>query len=333
MRVIPLNVSSIRGWIVRLMRHLQDCCVSTGALMQIGLMICWHLFQMQYLRAARKYLGCGILQNSMCQGGMSEQWSWMLDPGRQWATGILLGVPEVVHLLSWNVGHELPSGMKWNFWERMRINFVPYQCFQNLGRMQWFLEQNKSTQPKKESLPLTVGGTSGESNNANLWKNKKALGNDGITLEVYRFASEQLLTMMSIFLSGCMLTGKLPSALMHVVIIPYWSENLKIQQMWTITGQLQLPQLSPRYWVLRLARYLWTADSQFGFKQAHGTEMVIFSLKQTVDFYRNQDTPVYMCFLDAKRAFDRVNHFTLAKKLMDRNAPLHIVKLFIFWYC
>ena len=103
--------------------------------------------------------------------------------------------------------------------------------------------------------------------------------------------------------------------------------------MLTITGQLQLPQFSPRYRVLRLARYLWTADSQFGFKQAHGTEMAIFALKQTVDFYHNQDTPVYMCFLDAKRAFDRVNHFTLAKKLMDRNAPLHIVKLFIFWYC
>ena len=36
-----------------------------------------------------------------------------------------------------------------------------------------------------------------------------------------------------------------------------------------------------------------------------------------------------MCFLDAKKAFDRVNHWTLAKKLLDRNVPLHIVKLFI----
>ena len=82
----------------------------------------------------------------------------------------------------------------------------------------------------------------------------------------------------------------------------------------------------------RLARYLWTADSQFGFKRAHGTEMAIFALKQAVDFYRNQDTPVYMCFLDANKAFDRVNHWTLAKKLLDRNVPLHIVKLSIFWY-
>ena len=50
----------------------------------------------------------------------------------------------------------------------------------------------------------------------------KAVGNDGIPSEVYKFvcicASKRLLTMMSIFLSGSMLTGKLPSALIHVII-------------------------------------------------------------------------------------------------------------------
>ena len=76
----------------------------------------------------------------------------------------------------------------------------------------------------------------------------------------------------------------------------------------------------------RLARYLWNADSQFGSKQAHGTEIAIFALMQTVDFFYNQDTPVYMCFLDAKNEFDRVNHWTLAKKLLDRNMTLHIAK-------
>ena len=69
----------------------------------------------------------------------------------------------------------------------------------------------------------------------------------------------------------------------------------------------------------RLARHLWTSDSQFGIKRAHETEIAIFTFKQAVGFYRNQDTPVYMCFLDVKKAFDRVNHWTLATKLSDRN--------------
>ena len=58
-------------------------------------------------------------------------------------------------------------------------------------------------------------------------KNNKAVSNDGIPSEVYKIASEQLLSMMSIFLSGCMLTGKLASTLMHVVIIPLLKCKLK----------------------------------------------------------------------------------------------------------
>ena len=72
-----------------------------------------------------------------------------------------------------------------------------------------------------------------------------------------------------------------------------------IQQMLTIKAQLQLPQLSPSYLRRSYCRY-WTADSQFGLKQAHGTEIAIFALNQTVDFYCSQGTPVYICFLHAK---------------------------------
>ena len=33
-----------------------------------------------------------------------------------------------------------------------------------------------------------------------------------------------------------------------------------------------------------------------------------------------------------KNAYDRVNHRTLTTKLLNRNVPFHIVKLFIFWH-
>ena len=124
------------------------------------------------------------------------------------------------------------------------------------GECNDFWKEIKALNSKMESLPLTVEGTSGESNIADLWKDhfsaiansvastdnrdkvmnalgtvpgnndvinvhelrqivrgpksKKAVGNDGIPSEVYKFASERLLTIMSIFLSECMLSGKLP---------------------------------------------------------------------------------------------------------------------------
>ena len=111
--------------------------------------------------------------------------------------------------------------------------------------------------------------------------------------------------MMSIFLSGCMLTGKLPNPLMHIVIIPLLKckseDPADVNNYRPIAIAIALSKVLEQDLLSRLARHLWTADSQFSFKQAHGTEMAIFALKQTVDFYRNQDTPVYMCFLDAKR--------------------------------
>ena len=82
----------------------------------------------------------------------------------------------------------------------------------------------------------------------------------------------------------------------------------------------------------RVARYLGVADSQFGFKQAHGTEIMHIFTQANCVFHRNLDTHVHVCFLDANNAFDRVNHWTLAKKLLDRDVPLHIVKFFIIWY-
>ena len=105
-----------------------------------------------------------------------------------------------------------------------------------------------------------------------------------------------------------MLTGKLPSTLMHIVIISLLKCKSKdpadVNNYRLIAIATAFSKILEQALLSRLARYLWTADSQFGFKRAHGTEIPIFVLKRTADFYLNQDTPVYMCFIDAKKAFD-----------------------------
>ena len=81
-----------------------------------------------------------------------------------------------------------------------------------------------------------------------------------------------------------------------------------------------------------LDAYLITHDHQFGFKSKHSTDMCIFTVESVIKCYTEQNTAVYTCLLDARKAFDRVNHWTLFAKLIDTQAPLLIVCVLLFWY-
>ena len=37
-------------------------------------------------------------------------------------------------------------------------------------------------------------------------------------------------------------------------------------------------------------------------------------------------------FFELSKAFDKINHWTLFRKLIYRNVPLYLVKLFCYWY-
>ena len=78
--------------------------------------------------------------------------------------------------------------------------------------------------------------------------------------------------------------------------------------------------------------YLETDDHQFGFKSQHATDMCIFTVKNVIKYYTKLNSSVFTCVLDAAKAFDRVNHWTLVSKLIQRNIPLVIVKIIAFWY-
>ena len=65
-------------------------------------------------------------------------------------------------------------------------------------------------------------------------------------------------------------------------------------------------------------------------KDCHVT--CIFSLKQTIDYYKSRASPVYICYLDASKAFDRINHWALAIKLIDWNVPTIAIRLLCTWY-
>ena len=58
--------------------------------------------------------------------------------------------------------------------------------------------------------------------------------------------------------------------------------------------------------LVKLEKYLYSSDYQFGFKPKHSTDLCIYSLTEVIEFYKSQSSSVYVCFMDASNAFDRV---------------------------
>ena len=74
---------------------------------------------------------------------------------------------------------------------------------------------------------------------------------------------------------------------------------------------------------------LYTSNNQFGFKAGHSTDMCIHTLRNSIEeYFKTRNTSFYN-FLDATKAFDRLNHWFLFWK---RGVPLYIVKILAFWY-
>ena len=83
---------------------------------------------------------------------------------------------------------------------------------------------------------------------------------------------------------------------------------------------------------LKTSHLLITDDLQFGFKRRTSTSHAIYCLKSTIDHFVSHNSRVYVAFLDCSKAFDRISHYGLFSKLMNRKIPLCILLCLVFWY-
>ena len=61
-------------------------------------------------------------------------------------------------------------------------------------------------------------------------------------------------------------------------------------------------------------------------------KLYIYTLKEFIDYYKQRSTTVFVIFLDAKKAVDKINYWLLFQKLFDKGFPTFIIKYLAFWY-
>ena len=77
----------------------------------------------------------------------------------------------------------------------------------------------------------------------------------------------------------------------------------------------------------RFGDFFTTSDHQFGFKKNIGCRDAIYCVRNIVDHFISRGSTVNLCTLDLSKAFDRMNHYVLFLKLMDRNLPAPLLAL------
>ena len=71
---------------------------------------------------------------------------------------------------------------------------------------------------------------------------------------------------------------------------------------------------------------------QFAFKAGHSTAMCTYAVKEIVNYYMNRGSKVYACFLDATKAFDRVQFDQLFSVLIDKGVLSVDLRLLLYQY-
>jgi len=58
----------------------------------------------------------------------------------------------------------------------------------------------------------------------------------------------------------------------------------------------------------------------------------IFTVRSVIDYYNKRGSTVNLCMLDISKACDKVNHYCIFIKLMNRNVLVVLLKVLINWY-
>jgi len=165
----------------------------------------------------------------------------------------------------------------------------------------------------------------------------KAAGLDGLSAEHVKHSHPIVIAILCKLFNLFVYTGYLPSRFgtSYTVPIPKHDGRLHALSVNDFRGISISPVISKIFEhavLVRFTDYFSTSDHQFGFKKKLSCCHAIYCVRNVVDRYVNNGSTVNICTVDLSKAFDRMNHFVLFIKLMERRLPVQLLNLFVLWF-
>ena len=127
-----------------------------------------------------------------------------------------------------------------------------------------------------------------------------------------------------------------PDSFTHGMIIPIVKDKrgdmTSVQNYRPITLSSTISKLFEYYLLDRYSTYMPSDNLQFSFKHNIGCPNAIFLLRRVIEHFNDKESNIYIASLDAVKAFDRVNHYTLFSTLIKHGLPKCFVDIIVNWY-
>ena len=156
------------------------------------------------------------------------------------------------------------------------------------------------------------------------------LGFDGIHSNHLKLAGPVFKNLLSRFYSACLRHCYLPHDMIMGVIKPTLKGTAcktKSESFRPVMNSSIFMKIL-EYCLMPTLKQLLSIDPlQFGFQTGSNCDYAIALLKETVLNYKNEATNVHAAALDLSKAYDRVNHDLLLRKLCKAGVPKNILKI------
>jgi retron-type reverse transcriptase len=168
-------------------------------------------------------------------------------------------------------------------------------------------------------------------------KEGKAAGLDGLTSEHLKFSHPILVVVLCKLFNLLVSHSHIPESfgLSYTVPIPKCDgrkRSLTVDDFRGISISPVLSKLFEQCVLDRYSDYFGTSDHQFGFKKHTSCSHVVYSVRNVIDHYVSNGSTVNVCSLDLSKAFDRMNHYVLFTKLIERKLPYKILHILEKWF-
>ena len=127
---------------------------------------------------------------------------------------------------------------------------------------------------------------------------------------------------MSLLFQSMLFHGFVPKGLLTSTIVPIpmgnrksmnVSENYRGIALGSVIGKVFDRIILSKHWDT-----LKSSDMQFGFKPKHSTTQCTFVVEEVIQYYQNRESDMYVCMLDASKAFDRVHYVKMFSLLLKK---------------